>query len=86
VKIKTLLNVYTNLFAAVRMALGDRKSVKSEYTFDIKDVQMSSKDKPDSKILRLEMDGLKFFAHRTRTLKINQELVQAIFHPQVHSV
>ena len=53
---------------------------------DIADCKFSDKDKPDSTILRIEIGDLKLFAHRNRTISVNQDLVRAVFTPEVRRI
>jgi hypothetical protein len=64
----------------------DKNAVFHEYIFDIKDAVFAMKDDPDKYIMRLEIQGKKFFAHRNRTKEINNEIISAIFHPKVHEI
>jgi hypothetical protein len=92
--VRTVLNTWVNLFAAARelqqkfrkSALSERNTIHQEYVFDIKDCKFSEKENEESPILRLEIDGKKFFAHRNRTKLSNAELIQAIFHPTIESI
>jgi len=72
IKVKTSINSWSNIFAAVRLNLTqDKNAVFHEYTFDIKDALFSEKDKPEQYMMRLEINGKKFYAHRNRTKVIN---------------
>lgn len=75
-----------NLIAQARLAFADKEAVKKEYIVDIKDCQFAAKDDPESHILRIEIGDLKLFAHRQRTIIINQNLVRAVFTPEVHRI
>ena len=86
-RIRTVFfNMKANLFAQARLQLSDQESVKKEYIVDIKDCKFSDKDKPDSAILRIEIGDLKLFAHRSRTILNNQDLVRAVFTPEVQRI
>jgi len=53
-----------NLVAMLRGNLINRKTTKKEQIFPIEKCIFSPKDDPASKVLRLELDGLKFFGAR----------------------
>lgn len=77
----------SNLFAQLRLKFAaNTTQVRKEYIVDIKDCRFSDKDKSDSPILRIEIGELKLFAHRNRTILNNQDLVRAVFTPEVTRV
>ena len=59
----------------MKRALADKETVHQEYLFEVKDCKFSEKENENSPILRLEIDGKKFFAHRNRTRLSNGELI-----------
>ena len=76
-----------NLFAQLRLRMIDRETVKREYIVDIKDCKFSDKDKPDDQIMRLQIgNDLKLFAHRNRSIYVNQDLLRAVFTPEVERI
>ena len=78
-KVRTVLsNTKTNIFAKIRLIFLD-KSLKSEYVFPISECKLCEKNNTESSLIRLELSGKKFFAHRQRTIMINEELVKAVF-------
>lgn len=86
-RIRTIFfNMKANLFAHARLNFVDRDVVKREYIVDIKDCKFSDKDKPDSTILRIEIGDLKLFAHRNRTIYVDQDLLRAVFTPEVERI
>ena len=54
--------------------------------YDIGKVHFSEKDNADSQVLRLEMDGLKYFCHRNRATYEDPELIGAIFTKEVNKI
>ena len=54
--------------------------------FPISECNFSEKDDPGSRVLRLEMSGTKFYCHRNRVVHQDQELIGAIFHPDVKKI
>ena len=87
VRIRTVFfNMKANLFAQARLLTASKDSVKKEYIVDIKDCKFSDKDKADSAILRIEIGDLKLFAHRQRTIAQNEDLVRAVFTPEVERI
>lgn len=87
VRIRTVFfNMRANLFAHARLAFADKEHVKKEYVVDIKDCRFSDKDRADSAILRIEIGDLKLFAHRQRTIMQNEDLVRAVFTPEVERI
>lgn len=65
----------------------DRETVQREYIVDIKDCKFSDKDKPDDQIMRLQIgNDLKLFAHRNRSIYVNQDLLRAVFTPEVERI
>ena len=86
-RIRTVFfNMKANLFAQARLQMADKEAVRKEYVVDIKDCKFSDKDKADSAILRIEIGDLKLFAHRSRTILNNADLVRAVFTPEVHRI
>ena len=68
------------------MFTANKDQVKTEYIVDIKDCKFSDKDKADSAILRIEIGDLRLFAHRNRTIAKNDDLVRAVFTPEVERI
>ena len=82
-RVKTVLSsTRTNLFATIRLLLVDR-SIKKEYVFPISECGLCEKDNQESMLMRLQLGDRKFFAHRSRAIMINEELVSAVLNPRV---
>lgn len=57
-----------------------------EYIFEIKDCQLDELDKSDSPLMRININGQKFFAHRTRVAYVHQDLLKAVFTKEVDRI
>lgn len=67
-KIRTVLGgTKTNIFAQIRLRFVD-KNVKKEYTFPISECGFCEKNNPTDTLMRLQLGGMKFYAHRSRTV------------------
>lgn len=85
-RVKTVLgNTKTNLFALARLNFFDAEHVSKEYVFDIKDCVFHESEKGDL-IMRLDIQGRRFFASRQRTLVYNEELLKAVFNDKVERI
>ena len=51
--------------------LTNKNLQKKEYIFDIKDCQLDELDKADSPLMRININGQKFFVHRTRVTYVH---------------
>jgi len=80
IKINTVAaHMSYNLVAMFRSKVLNRNTTQASLTFPIEAVNFSPKDDPTSKVLRLELDGRKFFCARQRASYMDPELIGAIF-------
>ena len=87
VRIRTMVHNTINLFTIARFNLLDKKTVRTEYVFDIEDCDVCVKNNDDDNyLMRLQINELKFFLHRARALHYNTDLVRAIFTKDVHRI
>lgn len=85
-KVRTVIsNSQTNIFAKLRLAFVD-KTIKREYIFNISECGYSDNHSPDNTLMRLQLGNLKFYAHKSRSVVNNEELVKAVLHPDVKRI
>ena len=85
-KVRTILGSSKwNLFANFRLLFID-KTLKKEYIFPIADCKYDEKNNFENSMLRLDLQGMKFFAHKSRTTFVNDELMRAVLHSDVHKI
>ena len=76
-----------NLFTLARFNLVDKKTVQSQYVFNIEDCDVCFKTNDDDNyLMRLQIGDKKFFLHKARTMYYNTDLVRAIFTKDVHRI
>lgn len=81
IRVKTVVSHMSfNLVAKLRS-----KNLQTEVEYKIEDAVFSEKDDPRSKVVRVVLDGKKFFGHRTRAIQ-RVELIGAIFHKDVKRI
>jgi len=61
------------------------KKYENDFIVKIGDVEFSEKDKPNSSIVRVKMNGIRYYCHKDAQFH-DVELIRAIFTPEVDRI
>ena len=81
VRIRTILHQTNSLFSYIRFS-----KQPTEVVAKIADVSFSEKDKPESPMMRIIVNGQKYYCHKNASLLQDMELLKAVLQPNVHRI